>query len=256
MRYPMIALALGCAAAATSPAAARRAVVTIDARAMPWDPGLNPKRAFGVGDGQRPVYVWGLDLVPESRLLFTATGIVNVLPDAPRPPAGGQGFRSADQVPDGPAGSFPGFPRSGATPGVPGMAGAPVVPVAPGPTVGTGPIAQAGTWGPAGQPFRPANGSIGALGTVFPSYYMPTKSYPVRVNALLGAFVNADGAVVGDPFLIGDRVIATVPKGAAAIALGINAESFAYNRGVIKIIIDTRTPTVTVEEARPPAAIP
>ena len=76
---------------------------------------------------------------------------------------------------------------------------------------------------------------------------MSASHHPVNLNALVGSFVDADGAVVGDPFRIGDETVVTVPAGAQVAALGLNAEIYAYNCGEFRIVVDTRSPTVTVE---------
>ncbi|QNA86431.1 hypothetical protein G4G27_22445 [Sphingomonas sp. So64.6b] len=232
-------LALG-AVVCASPAAARKVVVKVEGRTMPWDPGINAKLPFGQSDGKRPVYVWGLELTANDRITLIATGLVNVVHGGPRPPVSQSRVRTAADD-TGPVGLVqPDFPDIGDAMKSMGQPN------------GFGPIAQFGAWGPAGQPYQPANAYRGAFGSVFPSYYIRTRDYPVRINALIGAFVDADGTVIGQPFPIGDYAVAQVPEGAVAIALGLNAESFAYNRGTFEVVIDTKVGRVTVEDAPAP----
>lgn len=231
-------IAMSAILAATAPLSARDVSIVVDGRSKPWEPGMNPRMAFGQDGARRPVYVWNFPFKANANILLTATGVVNVLPDTPKPktPNRGRSVSAADiERP-----SFrvqQDFPAIGALSGTTGQPDA------------NAPLAHAGAWGPAGQPFVPTDGRIGALGSIFPSYHMPAKSYPVQVNALVGAFVDADGVIIGKPFKIGERTYARVPLGTAALALGLNAENFGYNRGAYVVTVSNRVPVVTVEPA-------
>lgn len=219
-------------------AAAHDATVRVDGRATPWDVGMNPKMAYGRGDGMPPRYVFSLALVPGTALRFTASGTVTVLPpDAdPRDP---RDVSAADA--NRPTAMFTSGYLDAYTPGS--------NPKAPDLNA---PRARRGAWGPEGQPYRPSDGNRGFYGTYFPSFYLDHGQYPVRVNELLGAFVDADGTVVGKPFVIGGKATVTVPQGAVAIALGLNGESFEKNRGGYQVSITDTLPQVIVEDV--PAA--
>jgi hypothetical protein len=66
------------------------------------------------------------------------------------------------------------------------------------------------------------NKNLGGTGglTVWPSYYIPSSSYPVYSSELVGTFANSSGAIVGTPFAVGDLASETVPAGASQLQLG------------------------------------
>lgn len=107
-------------------------------------------------------------------------------------------------------------------------------------------------FGPDGQSDYVTNDNGGNSGTFFPSRYIDRASYPVRLNALIGAFVDADGQVVGKPFVIGAGTKARIPAGALAISLGVNDDIFSDNDGTLSVTIDIPQAIVTVEEAEKP----
>lgn len=107
-------------------------------------------------------------------------------------------------------------------------------------------VAGGGSFGPDGQAEFVTDQAIGA-GNYFPSKYMSPASYPVKLNQLVGAFVNADGVVIGKPFPIGSAGQATIPEGAMAIALGINDDVFSDNSGALDVVVSYSTGSVTVE---------
>ncbi|WP_404337667.1 hypothetical protein AB2M62_02940 [Sphingomonas sp. MMS12-HWE2-04] len=102
-------------------------------------------------------------------------------------------------------------------------------------------------FGPEGQTGYVTNATRGNSGTVFPSYYADPAGYPAHLNQLVGAFVDADGRVVGKPFLIGAQGEARPPAGAVAITLGINDDIYADNEGEIIVTIALPEPKVTVQ---------
>jgi hypothetical protein len=105
-----------------------------------------------------------------------------------------------------------------------------------------------GSFGPDGQEDYFTNDSKGNSGHFFPSRYVDPKTYPVRLNALMGAFVDADGTVVGKPFVIGRAAAVKVPEGAVALSMGINDDIFSDNSGEITVTISYLVPTVTGQE--------
>jgi hypothetical protein len=106
--------------------------------------------------------------------------------------------------------------------------------------------------GPTGYPGFDASNNPGSTGEVFPSFYANSATYPIFLNALIGAFANAGGAVVGTPFapFPVDSAIAyvvTVPAGATQLLFGINDDTFGDNTGALRVQVDA-TPL--------PAALP
>lgn len=102
-------------------------------------------------------------------------------------------------------------------------------------------------FGPDGQAEFVTDATAGNSGAFFPSRYVDAKTYPAHLNELVGAFVDADGKVVGKPFLIGHAAEVTVPDGALAIGMGINDDIFGENAGGLDVVIHARTGEVIVE---------
>lgn len=84
-------------------------------------------------------------------------------------------------------------------------------------------------------------------GVPFPSRYVDRAQLPMRLNQLVGAFTDADGTVIGQPFAIGAAGEARMPAGAVAVSLGINDDRLAENSGSLSVTITTLGGTVTVE---------
>lgn len=177
-------LAIAAALLIAGPAGAKDYSVHVDARAMPWNIRMNPKRAYGYGygDGKPAAMLWGARLVAGSRIRFTASGSTTTA-------AGG------------------------------------------------------GSFGPEGQSAWTANRG----GALFPSWYIDTKARVAHLNELVGAFVDADGAIVGEPFVIGAQADIVVPGGAAAIAMGINDDNYTDNSGGLDVVVSVREGMVSVE---------
>jgi hypothetical protein len=75
----------------------------------------------------------------------------------------------------------------------------------------------------------------GSSGQPFPSLHMDQSEYPVYLNALVGAFADDSGQLVGVPFGVGYGRTVTVPSGAARLQLGINDDIFADNTGGLQV---------------------
>ena len=108
-------------------------------------------------------------------------------------------------------------------------------------------VANGEAFGPSGQAAYVTDANTGSSGRFFPSRYIAAAQYPVRLNQLVGAFINADGVVVGAPFAIGVSAQVDIPEGAAAIALGINDDIFADNSGALDVVVSYVEGSVTVE---------
>jgi len=81
-----------------------------------------------------------------------------------------------------------------------------------------------------------ANDFNGNSGNVFPSFYIDHSQYPAYLNALIGAFADSAGHVVGTPFLIGNGPYdATAPGGATQLFLGLNDDIFGDNTGAFLV---------------------
>lgn len=67
---------------------------------------------------------------------------------------------------------------------------------------------------------------------VGPSFYMDPLSYPIFSGQLVGSFADANGTIVGSPFVIGlGPVSVTIPSGVSQLQLGVNDNLFADNIG-------------------------
>jgi alpha-tubulin suppressor-like RCC1 family protein len=88
--------------------------------------------------------------------------------------------------------------------------------------------------GPAGytsDPGGPIDGRILSPPYVFPSKYTPAD-WPTYLVALMGAFADASGLIVGQPFELGTQLlVVNVPAGASQLLLGLNDDRFADNGG-------------------------
>lgn len=102
--------------------------------------------------------------------------------------------------------------------------------------------------GPDGQADFVADDNIGNSGVVFPGHYVDRATRPVKLNALLGAFIDADGRIVGAPFLVGVQAEVRVPAGAMGISLGINDDIYADNGGSLSVTVDIPEAKVIVED--------
>lgn len=108
-------------------------------------------------------------------------------------------------------------------------------------------MASGMSFGPDGQRDFQTGTEMAGSGTYFPSRYVDRRALPLYVNQLMGAFVDADGVVVGAPFAIGSAAEARVPEGAFAVTLGINDDRLAENAGSLRVVVTTLGGTVTVE---------
>ena len=85
----------------------------------------------------------------------------------------------------------------------------------------------------------PALTGIGSA-TALPSFFIdPTNSGPpIWLNALLGSFVDASGAVLGTSFATGnDAFMVVAPTGAVALLLGLNDDIFDDNSGALRVSV-------------------
>ena len=79
---------------------------------------------------------------------------------------------------------------------------------------------------------------------------LDSSQYPVFFMALLGAFTDASGVIVGSPYKIGNGPFdAIIPNGASALSLGFNdgGGGFFDNGGVISLAI-TETSVSAIPE--------
>jgi hypothetical protein len=75
---------------------------------------------------------------------------------------------------------------------------------------------------------------VGSSGTFFPSHAIdPSNTGPqIALNALIGAFVDSSGMVLGTPFAPGDGPATVIaPAGAVALQLGVNDDIFTTGVG-------------------------
>jgi hypothetical protein len=104
---------------------------------------------------------------------------------------------------------------------------------------GGSPTVDGNGYGPlAPSPFVfEASGGGGSTSTFFPSLYM--SPYPIYLNALVGAFTNASGEVVGTPFAVNDSVDVVIPVGATRLQLGLNDDLYADNTGSLSVSVSS-----------------
>ena len=84
-----------------------------------------------------------------------------------------------------------------------------------------------------------------------PSFYIdPTNTRaPIWLNALLGAFVDSSGKVIGTAFATGnDAYNVVAPTGAVALLLGLNDDIFADNNGALRVSVTGSSVTGGVPE--------
>lgn len=75
----------------------------------------------------------------------------------------------------------------------------------------------------------------------FPSYYIPIEAGPVNLVALIAAFADDAGRLVGGPFAPGNGPASfPVPSGATTLLLGVNDNIFADNGGQWRIQVKVR----------------
>lgn len=94
-----------------------------------------------------------------------------------------------------------------------------------------------------------ANDSGGSSGLGFPSIHIDPSFYPAYLNELVGAFADASGVVVGNPFLIGDGTTIAAPVGAFQLLLGYNDDIFSDNSGSLRVEVSGPDASVVPEPA-------
>ena len=80
----------------------------------------------------------------------------------------------------------------------------------------------------------------GSTGEYFPTLYteLETPDSVYYLAALVGTFTDAGGAIVGNPFWIGNGPTSVVvPDGAAQLQLGINDDLFLDNKGKLVVSV-------------------
>lgn len=102
---------------------------------------------------------------------------------------------------------------------------------------GTTRVASGETVGAEGIADSAVDDGDGPKGERYPSFYTPKLLYPANRHALVGAFLDAEGGLIGRPFVIGPGVRVPIASGAAALALGFNDESFAGNSGALTVTV-------------------
>jgi uncharacterized protein YecT (DUF1311 family) len=81
------------------------------------------------------------------------------------------------------------------------------------------------------------HGGNGFTGLPLPSEYM--APYPINLGALVGAFADKAGQLVGPPFFLGDGPTQKlIPAGATQFQLGINDDSFSNHGGSFVVAVN------------------
>lgn len=105
------------------------------------------------------------------------------------------------------------------------------------PVEGATTMVQGKPVGPQGIAGTAVNDAPGPKKKYYPSLYAPKILYPTDAHALIGAFTDAKGVLMGRPFAIGKGVRVTIPDQAAALTLGFNDVTFAGNSGALSVIV-------------------
>lgn len=93
-----------------------------------------------------------------------------------------------------------------------------------------------------------ANHLIGSSGQLYPSAYL--SGYPIYLMALVGAFTDHSGTLVGRPFFLGNGpTIISIPGGASQLQLGFNDDTFADDFGALNLELSTAPLASTPEPA-------
>ena len=99
------------------------------------------------------------------------------------------------------------------------------------------------TNGPEGYQKTDASSYSGNSGEKLPSMYVNPSEWPTFIMALVGAFADSEGNIVGFPFEVGEQRDLTVPAGATQLQFGLNDDLFGDNSGSFEISV--------AEEERP-----
>ncbi|WP_404337666.1 hypothetical protein AB2M62_02935 [Sphingomonas sp. MMS12-HWE2-04] len=91
--------------------------------------------------------------------------------------------------------------------------------------------------GPEGIDGTAVNDTPGPKKKYYPSLYAPKILYPTNAHALIGAFVDAKGTLMGRPFAVGKGVRVTIPDQAAGLTLGFNDVKFTGNSGALSVVV-------------------
>lgn len=72
----------------------------------------------------------------------------------------------------------------------------------------------------------------------YPSFYTPKILYPAQLHALVVAFVDEKGVLVGRPIVVGEGIRVPLPENTAGLSLGFNDAVFTGNTGALKVTIE------------------
>lgn len=85
--------------------------------------------------------------------------------------------------------------------------------------------------GPRGYTANVAPYTSGGGAFIYPALYVNPVDDPVYVMALIGAFTNNAGQIVGEPFTVGYSYATVVPAGATQLSFGFNDFYLADDAG-------------------------
>lgn len=103
---------------------------------------------------------------------------------------------------------------------------------------GTTNTAEAAGVGAIGNEKKTINDTLSPDGQRYPSFYVPKLLYPAYRHGLVAVFVDAKGAVVSRPFMVGKGVRLPIPDAAAGLALGFNDVDFTGNTGTLHVTVE------------------
>ena len=92
--------------------------------------------------------------------------------------------------------------------------------------------------GVTGNEKKLVNDTLTADGQRYPSFYVPKLLYPAYRHGLVAVFVDAKGAIVSRPFMVGKGIRLPIPDTAAGLALGFNDADFTGNTGTLRVTVE------------------
>jgi hypothetical protein len=78
-----------------------------------------------------------------------------------------------------------------------------------------------------------------------PAYYVPSDQFPVYFMQLMGVFANSAGAIVGDPFMIGNGPLTvSIPNGSSQLQMGFVDGWYNDNFATLQVSVTEAAPAV------------
>lgn len=92
---------------------------------------------------------------------------------------------------------------------------------------------------------------IDSLGRFDFNFFYPNSVIPVFAGALIGGWADVTGALVTNPFLIGNSLTAKVPAGATQLLMGTNDAVFSDNTGAWQVSVNGASAVAVQGQSKP-----